>query len=1209
MLVLPGYQITEKIYQNTISRLYRGHRIQDNQPVILKTPTSLHPTPEEIARYKLEYEITHKLNLKGVVRAYALENYQNSLVMILEDLGSLSLKALINSRNLSLEEFLGIAIQIVDIISVIHAANIIHKDINPSNIVIQPATGQVKIIDFGIATFLSRENPTILTTGTLNAGNHHILEGTLAYMSPEQTGRMNRTLDYRTDFYSLGVTFYELLTQQLPFDTTDAMELVHCHIAKQPVPPHELNPTIPKTVSDIVLKLLSKAAEDRYQSAWGLKVDLESCLNQLEICGRVETFPIGKHDFSEKFQLPQKLYGREQEIEILLTAFDRVSQGKSEMMLASGYSGIGKSALVQEIYKPITRKRGYFTAGKFDQFQRNIPYSSIIQALQSLIRQLLTESEAQIEIWREQILTALGANAQIIIDVIPEVELILGRQMAVPELAPTEAQNRFNIVFQNFIGVFAKAEHPLVIFLDDLQWADSASLKLIQLLITATDTKYLFLIGAYRNNEVGETHPLMLTLDEIKKAKTIVNHVSLAPLPLTYIKQLIADTLNCGLEKAKPLAELVLQKTHGNPFFINEFLKNLYTENVLKFDSQQGSWYWNLAQIQKLGITDNVVDLLAGKILALPESGQQVLKLAACIGNEFDLKTLSIVNEKSQVETAQQLWEAVQSGLILPIGNMVADGLSLSPAVSLTRDNVSVISVTSFATKSYKFLHDKVQQAAYSLMATIEKQVVHLQVGKMLLKNTPQESREEIIFDIVNQLNFGTQLISNQADRYELAKLNLIAGKKALASAAYEPALTYLNVGIGLLNADSWNDCYELALKLYLAAAKAAYLNTEFEQMERLAETVVQKAQTLLDTVKVYEVKIKAYQAQNKFQEAVNTALQVLKLLGVTLPENPSKLLISRSLLETKSTLGVNQIEELINLRQMTDPYKLAAMRILSSVLLVTFYAFPQLMPLVVLKQVDLSVKYGNASMSAFAYSWYGLILCGVVGDIESGYEFGKLALSLLERLNANELKVRTSLTVNCFIKPWKLPAKETLKPLMDGYQMGLETGDLEYAAFSAFVHSAYSYMIGKELTALEAEMALYSEVMKQLKQETFLHQYALYRQVVLNLMGKAENPCRLIGEAYDEEKMIQLHIEANDQNAIGDIYLETFILCYLFEDFQQAFEKAAIAQKYLDSTAATLVVPLFYLYDSLTKLTVYANADNAGQKRLLRQVQANQKK
>ena len=1235
MITLLGYQILNLIYESPNSLVYRSIRERDKQAVILKVLKEDYPTSAELTRYKQEYEIIRSLNLAGVIRAEALEKYQNTLILVLEDFGGESLQILIPNQRFTIKKVLSLAIKIAEVLGELHAINIIHRDINPSNIVFNPETDQLKLIDFGLSTVLSRENTTFR--------NPNVLEGTLAYISPEQTGRMNRSLDYRTDFYSLGATFYELLTNQLPFDTTDAMELVHCHIAKQPVPPHELNSEIPKAISNIVMKLLAKTAEKRYQSAWGIKADLEECLFQLQSNGQVSDFPLGRHDISDKFQIPQKLYGREAEVETLLTAFERVSgqerlttdngqltTNKSEMMVVAGYSGIGKSVLVQEIYKPITQQRGYFISGKFDQFQRNIPYSAVVSAFSDLVQQLLTETEAQLSDWREKLLAAVGVNGQVVIDVIPEVELIIGKQPIVQKLAPAESQNRFNLVFQNFIRVFTQPEHSLVIFIDDLQWADTASLKLIKLLMTAPNSQCLFLIGAYRDNEVSAAHPLMLTVDEIQQSGGIVNQIFLAPLCLSDVNQLISDALKSALEKTLPLAELVLAKTHGNPFFMNEFLKSLYTEELIKFDRERGGWQWDLEQIQARGFTDNVVELMALKIQKLKPDTQQALQLAAAIANQFDLHTLASSRQKSLKETVLDLHEAVAEGLVLPLSDsykeIVGAGLtqmslgkstrSLNPPVLDEPNSVNGLTV------EYKFVHDRIQQAAYSLIPPEVRQAIHLQVGQLLLHNTPQELQEQKIFDIVNQLNSGSELITDQSQRDELAQLNLIAGKKAKASTAYEPAFNYLTLGMGLLNSSlakaeqrrsegesSWQRQYDLTLALYVEAAEAAYLSTDFEQMEHLAEVVLQRSRTVLEKVKVYEIKIQAFAAQNKLLEAIKIALQVLKLLGVRFPEKIGKWTIRLRLLKTKLVLAHKPIEDLIELPEMTDPYKLAAMRILASAIPATFIAAPKLFPLIVLKQVNLSVKYGNASGSAFAYATYGLILCGMVLDIESGYRFGQLALRVLDKFNASELKAKTLFIVHDFITHWKEHTRETLKPLLEAYSAGLETGDLEFAAYSAFIYTYHSYCLGKELAELESEIAAYAEATGQFKQTSPLHWQELYRQAVLNLMGKTENPCRLMGEAYNEEKMLPLHQSVQDRNIIYQLFLHKLILNYLFCDYQQASETSAIAEKYLNSAMATLRSVLFYLYDSLTWLAVFPGVHKSRQNSILKKVASNQKK
>lgn len=1238
MFLLSGYLVLSQLYESANSLVYRALREQDNQPVILKVLKQDYPTPGELTRYRQEYDITHSLNQDGIIKAYGLEPYQNTLVMVLEDFGGQSLATLKQQHPSTLEDFLEIAIKITTALGEIHGANIIHKDINPANIVYSPQTQQLKIIDFGISTRLSRENPTLK--------NLNSLEGTLAYISPEQTGRMNRSLDYRTDFYSLGVTFYELLTGQLPFVTEDVLELVHCHIAKPPIPPHQLvgahrRAPIPKAISNIVMKLMAKTAEERYQSAWGLKADLEECLKQLRSSGQISDFPLGTQEVCDRILISQKLYGREREVEALLQAFERVTTRQSEFLLVAGYSGIGKSSLVQEIYKPITAKRGYFISGKFDQYQRNIPYSTIIQALKELLKQLLTETDAQLAEWKEKILSAVGANGRVISDIIPEVELIIGEQPPLLDLAPAEAQKRFNLVFQAFIKVFTEPAHPLAIFLDDLQWADGASLKLIELLLTSSDVG-LLLIGAYRDNEVNAAHPLRLSLENIQKEGAIIQKIILNSLELETVNRWLADTLKASCEMTQDLAELIQVKTGGNPFFTTEFLQALYTEDLLNFDYEHKRWTWDVNQVQKRNFTDNVVELMVAKIQKLPPETQEVLKLAACIGNQFELEILAVIWQTSTRETALNLQEAVAEGLIQPLGNeyksILLEALENKPLakVELTPLNLPETEGRNLTPSplrgglergssyfgnrcdeknkagqlkvEYQFGHDRIQQAAYSLIPNEFKQRVHLQIGQLLLQNTTESQTEEKIFDVVNQLNHGSELVKNQQQRDQIAKLNLIAGQKAKSSTAYQPALMYLQQGVVWLGSDGWQRQYETTLALSVEGAEAAYLCGQYKEMERLVVTVLQKAKGVLDQVKAYEVKIEAYIAQKKLREAIDTGLAILNLLDVRLPKNPSKFDVFLCLVRTKLMLVGKPIENLLALPKMTATDKKAAIRILNRIASAAYFAAPKLMPLLIFKGVGLSVNYGNALSSPASYAFYGLILCGVLGDIESGYRFGNLALKVLERLNARNVEARTVFSVNWFVRHWREHARQTLQPLLDGYSTGLETLDLEYAGYCALTYCQYSYFMGKELALLERELAKYSEVFQKLNLEKTLHMNRSW-QMVLRLMDAAVNSCGLISELDDDSEILQLGLEANDATSIFSLYINKVMFCYLFEREQEALDNAVLAERYIDAAIGAPTVPVFYFYYSLASVRVYASCPKSLQKRLYRKVQSNQKK
>ncbi|MCL4861360.1 MAG: AAA family ATPase [Caldilineaceae bacterium] len=1184
---LVTYEIGEQIYSGPNTWIYRALRRDSGQPVVLKVLNQAHPLAAKIAQFKLEYEIISALDLPGVVRAYDLGIEQGHWMMVLEDFGGEALTTLLPAAPLLLGEFLALAIPLVDTIGQLHAQRVIHKDINPANIVLNQHTGQLKLIDFGLASRLSQE--------TQSPRHPNRLEGTLAYMSPEQTGRMNRGLDHRTDFYSLGVTFYQLLTGQLPFPTDDALMLVHSHLARQPLSPCDLNPTAPKPVAEIIMRLLAKNAEERYQSAFSLKRDLETCLRQWQATGQIDPFPLHQQDVSSQFQVAQQLFGREAEIEQLLAAFARVSQGASEAMMVTGYAGIGKSALVQEVYKPITERCGYFIAGKFDQMQRDIPYASLIQAFGQLVRQLLTESETAIAGWRAKLLAALEDNGQVLIDVMPEVELIIGAQPAVPHLPPAEAHNRFHHVLQNFVRVFTQPEHPLVLFLDDLQWADNASLHLLELFMTAADSAYLFLIGAYRTNEVDEGHPLTLTLQRMRAGEHRLLTIELAPLALPHVTQLVADTLRTTCAEAESLARLVLAKTDGNPFFINEFLRALHVEGHVRFDDQQVAWRWDVRQIQARTIADNVVELMAVKVKKLNDRAQTVLKLAACIGNEFDLQTLSLVHQQSPQASADALWEALEMGVVVPLGDAYRlVGLDVQGLV----DELTV---------EYKFAHDQIQRAAYQLIPEPERQTVHRTVGRLLLQGTSPEEREQKIFAIVNQLNLGKALLEQPAEREELAELNLLAGKRAKSAAAYQSAVLYLYAGLDLLDAGAWRHQYQLALTLHLEAAEAAYLHSDFDRMEQLLDIVLKEAQTLLDKVKAYEIKIQAAIARNQLQEAVATALPVLGWLGVSFPAKPNTLHVLRGLLETKLVLLGKEPAQLLELPPMQDPSWLATMRLLSKVISASYLTDPLLFALVILKQITLSVRHGNTVESAKAYAMYGVILNDVNGDIETSDKFAQLALALLDRLNAREAQAQVYMGVYLFLKPWKDPLRSTLVPLYAGYQSGLATGDTEFAAYLIGAHAVFVYYAGEHVDTAEAAAAAAIAAAGRLKQERTLFVPRIYRQIALNLQGRGLDPARLTGEAYDDETMPSLHREARD--ITGHLYVSRLFLAYLFQQNRQAVDYAAEAERHLDGLKGIYFAAMVHFYAALARLALFPEASRPERKIILKQVRTHQSK
>ncbi|MCW5313410.1 AAA family ATPase [Nostoc sp. KVJ3] len=1205
LVSIPGYRISEELYNGSRTLVYRGYRDNDSLPVVIKLLKNPYPGLGELVQFRNQYTIAKNLNSPLIIATYSLEPYQNGYALVMEDFGGISLKDYFTRvetlHTTSLEEFLEIAIALCNALDILYRERIIHKDIKPSNILINPETKEVKLIDFSIASLLPRETQSILSP--------NILEGTIAYISPEQTGRMNRGIDYRTDFYSLGVTFYELLTGVLPFLSNDAMELVHYHIAKSAPLVHAINPKVPSILSEIVSKLMAKNAEDRYQSALGLKFDLENCLHQLQVSGTINDFEIARRDVCDRFIIPDKLYGRETEVSTLLQAFERVSLGATEMMLVAGFSGIGKTAVVNEVHKPIVRQRGYFIKGKYDQFNRNIPFSAFVQAFRDLMEQLLTLSDPEIKKWKSKILSAVGENGQIIIEVIPELEIIIGQQSPVPELSGSAAQNRFNSLFQKFTQVFTSAEHPLVMFLDDLQWADSASLKLMQLLMT--DTSHLFLIGAYRDNEVNSGHPFILTLGEIAKTQATINTITLAPLSQTKVNQLVADTLKCPEDLAWSLSQLIYQKTQGNPFFATQFLKALYEDKLIQFTPPtpplvRGGWQYNIAQVNQQAVTDDIVVFMAKQLQRLPSSSQKVLQLAACIGNQFDLATLAIISEQSEIDTSADLWKALQSGLVLPISDTYKFYQQES-FVNSQDEQKQMLSDNEQITVSYKFLHDRVQQAAYSLIPDEQKTVTHLKIGQLLLQNLSQIELDEKLFDIAMHLNLGQEFITQVSEREVLAQLNFKAGVKARNSTAYAAARVYLQTGIKLLQTNCWQNQYELTLNLYATAAEVASLNGDFDGMEQLATIILQKAQTILDKVKIYEIKIAAQTAQSQTLEAIAIARDVLGQLGVEFPTEVDEAKIDKALQAVASQLQGRQIAELLDLPVMSDRTAQAAMQLLGTLFAPVLLGIPGLMPFLSATMVNLSLQFGNAPASTVGYVIHGMVLCTFLGEVENGYNFGKLALSLLERFNTPELKSVTLHLFGAYIQHQQEPLRATRLTLKDGYTAGMDTGDFIYGGYNLSCDSHASFFAGVELDTCEPERAAYSVTLAQMKQFSALVYFGITWQTVKNLRETVSQPDCLIGESYDETVMIPKHHQDHELTAIATAYIYKLLLAYTYGNYQVALNYIGQANPYLMSTSGLIYFPIFHFYAALTHLALFPTQSEPEQAEILTQVETHQ--
>ncbi|MEH2252414.1 ATP-binding sensor histidine kinase [Nostoc sp.] len=1195
---IPDYNIASLIYEATATVIYRAYSKANGDLVVIKLLKAEYPTVKEIAQIKHEYEIIQNLNIAGVIKTHKLINYDNGysngIAMVLEDFGGESLKDQISSTGFELTKFLNIAGQITETLGELHSHHIIHKDIKPENILYNPNTEKIKLIDFSIASLLSKESPEITSL--------NLLEGTLAYMSPEQTGRINRTLDYRTDFYSLGVSFYEMLTGRLPFhNAQDPMELVHCHIAKIPIAPHEINPNVPLGISAIAMKLLSKTAEDRYQSAYGLKADLEQAAIQLQTKGSIDLFNLGEQDFSHQFQIAQKLYGRQVEVAALMAAFEKVSLGSSEVVLVGGYSGIGKSSLVNEVHKPIVRQRGYFIGGKFDQLKRDIPYASLIQAFRELMRQLLTESQARVEVWKNKLLQALGVNGQVIIDVITEVELIIGQQAPVPQLGVAESQNRFNRVFKQFIHAFTAADHPLVLFLDDLQWADAASLKLVETLMTDLESQYLLMIGAYRDNEVSPTHPLILMLEAIRASGATVEELLLKPLAARHITQLLTDTFNCESSQAEPLADLLLQKTQGNPFFLTQLLKVLHQDKLLTFDYRSGFWQWDLNKIQAQALTDNVVDLMVNKIQRLSEPTQQVLQLAACVGNRFNLEILALVNDKSASETAVDLWSALQAGLILPLSDTYKIPQLLNQSELAIYCDLAV-------QVDYKFLHDRVQQAAYSLISTEQQQQVHLKIGKLLLHNTEKFHLEEHIFEIVNHLNAGESLIFEPDERYELAELNLRAGQRAKLSSAFVTALKLLVTGMSYLADNSWQDKYLLTLRLYLQTGEAEFLNGKYEQALLIFEQTFSQVKNTLDMCQVNEYRIMCYRMKNDLNSAYEIGLNTLKLLGLEFIAYPDDAYLLEKLNQTKQVIGDRSTFSLAELPQMQDEEKLMAQRILKEVWPIAYFLGSKALHVTSMNLTQLSVQYGNSRISVFGYMLYAFNLVFQYGEVDSGYEFGELSLRLHEIMRTKELEANILNMWGGLICHYKDHISQGKPYLLKGFNSGLETGSYQWSGYCS-VNFLWQSLFGNESLEKTAEIA--KDFIPTLRKidKNMLNYHLLAREAIANLTKPAGKIDQLVGTWADERQVLEFALASSDMLTAFVVYIYKLALCNWYGEYIKAVEYAENAEKFVAGARGIFINPVFYFHQSIALAGAYAEVDTKTQLIYLHQLNVNLEK
>jgi predicted ATPase/serine phosphatase RsbU (regulator of sigma subunit) len=1164
---LAGYTLTETIRETQSASLLRGVRDADRARVVVKLLRAEHPTSAQTARLRHEHALLSALDLPTVVRTFGLVKHGRGEALVLEDLGDRSVESLFRERRPSLAEFLEVAIGMAGALAALHGRAIIHKDVKPHHFLVSEAG--LKLIDLGIATRLSSE--------TQAATSANLLEGTLAYMSPEQTGRMNRSLDRRTDLYSLGVVFYHLLTGRLPFEASDPLELVHAHIARAPRPIHELAPHVPRVVADIVLKLMAKAAEDRYQSASGLKADLETCRGQLGEGREMAAFPLGRHDASGELSIPEKLYGRTAELDTLCAAFEGVRRGGCRLLLISGYSGIGKSALVNEIRKHLG-KGGAFVAGKFDQLNRSVPFAALAAASRGLLRSVLAEPPHVLTEVAGRLREAVGRNGKLIADLAPELELVLGPQPPVTPMGPTESQARFELVFRQFLQVFAGEDHPLALFLDDLQWADAASLRLLRQLLTQGQFAHLLVIGAYRNNETTELHPLLLMLGELRKAAVPVDEIVLKPLDLQAVSALVSDTLRLDADTVASLVAALLRKTNGNPFFLQQFLTALAEQEVLRFDPAARRWTWDAAGIEAAVASDNVVDLLIARLRRLPDTARQVLTLGACVGQEFDLATLSLIWQRPIGDLTTGLWEALREGLVIPL-----DASYRYLAESARAD----IDLGEALHSRYRFLHDRVQQGAYELVGQDERAQIHLRIGRLLLGDTDGEPSDESLFETVRQLNLGAALLTTPEERHRLARFNLRAGSRVAGSGAHGSALPLLRRCLELLGSDPWAADHETAHRTYLALAECEFMSGNVAGALQALDVAEAHSSTLLERVAGREIRIVMLaSATTGMLDAVACGLDTARLLGLEFPADDAGMgpAIGAELAALKGLLADRTIESLLDLPNMADPEKRALVDVLFKTNAPAFMTRPQVSVLIGLKAVRLAVEHGNAPMSPYFYGNYGIINTATGGELDVSFRFSRLGIDLLQKPGYAEIESSTHFLFGAFNCHWRRPIAVSQEHLRHSVKAGLESGAYLHVAWAVLIGMYYRLYGGESIPEILAELPQSMELLRRSENPAAQTLLKVLERSLKAISGATAGPTSLDGDGFDEAAFL----EAAKKIRVLWVYYHVIKLPLVFHagDFRRALELAEAA---LPLMPGMFFVTEHALYRSLARAALAA--------------------
>jgi PAS domain S-box-containing protein len=1130
------------------------HNAEDSSNDALAVfPAPAQRRPATLDRLTHEYSLKDQLDGTWAVRPLALVLDRGRSVLVLDDPGGELLSGLLGTP-MDVASFLRIGVGVAAAVGKVHRHGLIHKDIKPANILVSDGI-EIRLTGFGIASRLPRERQP--------PDPPEVIAGTLAYMAPEQTGRMNRSIDSRSDLYALGVTFYQMLTGALPFAANDPMEWVHCHIARKPLPPDQRIPGLPPALSDIVMKLLAKTAEERYQTAVGLEQDLRHCAIQWESQQRIEPFTLGRHEPPGRLLIPETLYGRSREIAALQNAFDTiVKYPTTALVLVSGYTGIGKSSVVNELHKALVPTRGLFASGKFDQYKRDIPYATLAQAFRRLIRPILAKSEAELSHWREALRHALEPHGALIVDLVPELTLIIGEQEPVPDLPAADAQRQFQSLLRRFIGVFARPEHPLALFLDDLQWLDAATLDLLENLLTQENVPHLLIVGAYRDNEVDASHPLMRKLGSIRAASaSSVEEITLGALDAQHVSQLIADALHCEMDRVGALAHLILQKTGGNPFFINQFLSTLTDEDLIVFDSVHSRWSWDLTRIHAKGYTDNVADLMIGKLARLPAATQEALQQLACLGNIAPTAMLATVHSTTEQELHVSLVEARRQELV------------------------------DFLESSYRFVHDRVHEAAYALIPTERRAAVHLRIGRMLVAHTPADKLDEAIFEIVSQLNRASSLVTAPEEREQLANFNLLAGKRAQASSAYVSALNYLTAGAALLTEDSWQQRRELRFALELARAHCEFATGKIAEAEQRLLSLSNRAVTTGERVAVACLQVDLYQGIDRSDEAVAVGLRALRHLGVDLPDRPTEADARRAYDGIWTELGARAIEDLISLPLIGDPESLAALDLLIRVAVPGHFVSFHIFTVAVCTAVRLALGRGHSDASCIAYVQLGTLAGPYFGQFDAGYRFGRLGCELVERAGLRRFQARTFETFG-FLVPWTRHVREGREFLYRGFDLASRVGEISYAGYACGQLNTNFLLAGDPLIEAQDQaeqgLAFARKVGFGAIEAWILGQLGLIRSLrgLTTRLGSFD-------DARFRASDLERDLAGSPAMALPECwyYIRKLQARFLAGEYADALQAASRAEPMLWNTMSLLEIVEYHFYDALCHAAVHESA------------------